>query len=373
MRIVRKKLNNVSLLYPLERLAPIKDVLFLDIETTGFAAKSSILYLIGCAYYDEDESCWQTIQWFATVYDDEKDVVESFFQFAKDYQYLIHFNGNNFDIPFIKQKCEQYQLPYTFDHFDGIDIYKHIVPFRDFLGLPNCKLKSIEQFLGIKRNDPFDGGQLISIYHDFVRQETDFAYNAMLCHNQDDLAGMFQILPILAFSDLFTQTLKVKKVQANTYHDINNNSRHELYMRISLPVPLLREIDVTINGCHFSGAGKVGNIRVPLYVEEMKYFYNNYKDYYYLPLEDTAIHKSVAAFVDQKHREQAKASNCYTKKKSSYLPQWNYLFTPFFKREYTSPDLFFEITDSFKQDRDSFSKYASHILQMMATHGSRIK
>lgn len=30
--------------YPLERIAPVDDVLFLDIETTGFTAKSSNLY-----------------------------------------------------------------------------------------------------------------------------------------------------------------------------------------------------------------------------------------------------------------------------------------------------------------------------------------
>ena len=46
-------------------------------------------------------------------------------------------------------------------------------------------------------------------------------------------------------------------------------------------------------------------MRVPLYEEEMKYFYSNYKNYYYLPDEDTAIHKSVASYVDKKYRVQA--------------------------------------------------------------------
>ena len=37
--------------YPLERIAPREDLLFFDIETTGFSGASSQLYLIGCVYF----------------------------------------------------------------------------------------------------------------------------------------------------------------------------------------------------------------------------------------------------------------------------------------------------------------------------------
>ncbi|MDE7206671.1 MAG: hypothetical protein K2N90_05860, partial [Lachnospiraceae bacterium] len=92
-----------------------------------------------------------------------------------------------------------------------------------------------------------------------------------------------------------------------------------------------------------------------------------YKDYYYLPKEDIAIHKSVAAFVDKNYREQAKASNCYTRKVSSYLPQWDVVFTPFFKRSYEDKELFFELTNELKTQREVFNSYAHHILEMMIT------
>ena len=99
----------------------------------------------------------------------------------------------------------------------------------------------------------------------------------------------------------------------------------------------------------------------------MKYFYSNYHDYYYLPTEDVALHKSVAGFVDKEHRVNATASTCYTRKFASYLPQWDVLFEPFFKRDYKSRELFFELTDELKKDRLAFCKYASHILTMMAS------
>ncbi|MDE6737678.1 MAG: hypothetical protein K2K07_01090, partial [Lachnospiraceae bacterium] len=88
--------------------------------------------------------------------------------------------------------------------------------------------------------------------------------------------------------------------------------------------------------------------------------------YYYLPEEDVALHKSVASFVDKEHRVQAGAANCYTRKFSTYLPQWDIFMEPFFKRDYKSKDLFFELTDEMKTDRELFSRYAQYLLGRMA-------
>lgn len=364
MRTIRRKLTDIQLNYPLANEVPLSKVLFIDIETTGFAARSSILYLIGCAYYEKEE--WHTIQWFATAYEEEQQIVSAFFEFAKErFSHLIHFNGNNFDLPFILQKCEQYGLPYDFSDFTGIDIYKRIAPLKEFLHLPNCKQKTLEQFLTVNRTDPLDGGQLIGLYHDFVKNGTVSAYDAILLHNCDDLAGLFHVLPMLAYSDLFSSKIKVKKVQANYYRDLNNSRHQELYIKLQLPTPLPKEISYTLNSCYFSGIGITGILRIPLYEEELKYFYSNYRDYYYLPTEDVAIHKSIASFVEKGHRIQAKAQNCYTRKYSSYLPQWDVLFEPFFKRSYKDSALFFEVTDDIKKDRQTFQLYALHVLKMM--------
>ena len=51
MKISEETMENFSISYPLNRIAPIERILFIDIETTGFTARSSYLYLIGCAYF----------------------------------------------------------------------------------------------------------------------------------------------------------------------------------------------------------------------------------------------------------------------------------------------------------------------------------
>lgn len=365
MKISEETLENFKIDYPLERLVPMERVLFLDIETTGFTAKSSYLYMIGCAYYQAEK--WHTIQWMAEDYTQEAEILTAFFEFAKIYQYLVHFNGNNFDLPFLIQKCEMLSLPYRFDGVKGIDLYKRVSPYKFFLKLPNCKQKTLEQFLGINRKDIFSGGELIGLYHDYVKVPSEFSEKALFLHNADDIKGMLQLLPILAYYDLFSGNVKAKKVQANYYKDVNGHTRSELLITLTIPTPLPVAVSASANGCYFKGEGEDATLRVPIYEEELKYFYSNYKDYYYLPTEDVALHKSVATFVDKQHRLHATASTCYTRKYSSYLPQWEILFEPFFKRDYKSCEIYFELTDEMKKNREGFSKYACHLLAMIAS------
>ena len=46
--------------YPLERLGRLEDLLFFDIETTGFSGDYTHLYLIGCTYFQK--GTWHLIQ-----------------------------------------------------------------------------------------------------------------------------------------------------------------------------------------------------------------------------------------------------------------------------------------------------------------------
>jgi uncharacterized protein YprB with RNaseH-like and TPR domain len=369
MKIITETLDYITIKYPLEAIAPLEKVLFIDIETTGFQAASSYLYLIGAAYYENDK--WQIIQWFAERYDEERLVVNAFFQFATSFTHLFHFNGNNFDLPYINKKCEKYNYSYSFEPFTGVDIYKRVTPYRERLSLANCKQKTIEAFLNVRRVDVYDGGDLISIYHDYVGAPSEEALYILTLHNASDIGGMLEILPILAYNDLFNGTIKARQVRASYYTDRKGKNKNMLYMKLRLPAALPLPLSFNHNACYFKGEGEEGYLAVPLYEEEMKFFYANYKDYYYLPAEDTALHKSIATYVDKDYRQQATASNCYTKKSSTFLPQWDILVEPFYKRHYDSDELFFEVTEELKRDRGFFGTYASHILNAMAAKAGK--
>lgn len=349
----------------LSALEDIKDSIFIDIETTGLSSEHSFIYETGVAYLNESND-FEIKQWLIASEDEEKNMLYEVIEFLRKFKKLVHFNGNTFDIPFIQARCQLNGISCDFSEFEGLDIYRRVSSLKHFLKLDNCRQKSIEMFLGINREDEYTGKELIKVYKEYVQTGSDDLEKLLLLHNHDDVLGMLQIIPVISYADIFSKGVSIKKVQTNVYNDVFGMTKKELILTIGLPVSIPVPINFNANGCYFSAKGSDGIIKVPLLHEELKYFYSNYQDYYYLPEEDMAVHKSVSEFVDKDFREQAKASTCYTRKVSDYLPQWGSPeFEPFFKRDYESNNVFFELTDSFKSSRESFTKYSNHILNMM--------
>lgn len=363
MIIKNYKIPDFTPAYPIEKIGAKEDILFVDIETTGLSPETASIYLMGCCFFNKGE--WMIRQWLCENPDEEKELLEAFYRHLSSYSILIHFNGNQFDLPFITKRAQKHEIPLSFDSFHGVDIYKRIFPYRHFLRLTNCKQKTLEEFLGINREDEYSGGELIRVYKSFCKTPDEEALNLLLMHNRDDVYGMIRLLPILSYADFFNDTLTIRQVETNTTKDAFGRPQKELLIYFSLAAGLPKPISCHGNDCYFSGRNKDGMIKVPVFCEEMKYFYSDYKNYYYLPHEDMAVHKSVSTYVDPAFRQQATASNCYTRKSGEYLPQWDMVFEPFFKREYDSKHLFFELTEDFKNNREAFSVYASHILSMM--------
>lgn len=366
MKTIQTLLSPKLCTYPLDMIAEPEDILFVDIETTGFTARTSTLYMIGCIYFEFDKI--HLIQWFAEKPEEEKKILSVFLQKCRSHTTLIHYNGNNFDIPYMKQKCKQYHLDEPFSDMEGVDIYKRIMPYKKMLHLDNVKQKTVESYLEIGREDKYNGGELIDVYKDYVSAPSQEKAQLLLLHNADDMRGMLQLLPILTYADMFVQPFKVTKVQANKFTDENGQTQTEVMMKLRFPFAFPKPVTLTGNGCRFDGFEAEGNLKVPIYYDTLKYFYSNYKDYYYLPTEDVALHKSVATYVDKQFREQAKAATCYTKKEGAFLPQWDLIFTPVFKKEYGDKICYFELTEDIKRSPAEFYKYALHIIDMLA-HG----
>ena len=146
------------------------NILFFDIETTGLSPKNASVYLIGAAVIEDKK--WTLHQWFAENTAEEEAILDAFLQFSVPYKKLVHFNGTTFDIPFLQAKCKKYGLTASFAEMEQTDIYRQISPFKNLLKLSNCKQKTLEEFLGLNREDPFNGGQLIELYKVY-RQERD--------------------------------------------------------------------------------------------------------------------------------------------------------------------------------------------------------
>ena len=353
----------------------MEDIAFFDIETTGLSPKASSLYLIGGMHYDGAAGTWQMIQWFADNYHSEKEILLAFLAFLEKFQCLYHFNGKTFDIPYILQKCQRHAITLSShnkkileDQEDAlsIDLLKHARRLRKVLGLEKCSQTALEQWLGCQREDPFSGGDLIPVYSEYMQQRllaperAEALEKVLLLHNHDDVEMMLAVSSILSYENYFihpeglfplpamppagTDPLPQATAPASPealpslIHLAHEDDHLAVALETNLPVPKkiclsaeypetsISPNDRTENLPHFPPAElkleeKSCTLTIPLYQGELKYFYSNAKDYYYLPEEDLAVHKSIAEFVEKEYRQKATAATCYTRTEGTFLPR----------------------------------------------------
>lgn len=331
---------------------PPEDCLFFDIETTGFSNKSTHVYLIGCVFFRDN--LWNSIQWFANGPEEEQDVLRSFFHFMRSFKVLIHFNGDGFDIPYLRKKADQLHLKTGFDSVLSLDIFKAAASFKKFLKLENYKQKTIEKFLGIEREDRYSGGELINVYSSYRKTKDDKALELLLLHNKDDIEGMTALLPMFAYMRIVNGEFTLENIE---------NTKQEIIFDCQLQQAVPKRVSLGYREFYVTAYGNSLKIRVKIYSNELKFFYSNYSDYYYLPEEDVAMHKSVAFYVDKNYRTRAKAANCYSKKTGMFIPQFSEIVPTYFKIDYHDKTMYIEVTEEFLNDKERIHRYLVDIIR----------
>lgn len=367
MKIINNYLNTTPDLsaFTAHFNASTDDFIFFDIETTGLSSKNSICFLIGCLFVEDSKFILR--QFFAKTPEDEKDLIIEFIKLIKNYKYLVHFNGSSFDIPFIKERAYIHKLDdslHILDNITGIDLYKTSKSISCLLNLSNYKQKTIEAFLEITRKDRLDGAALIKLYKEYLKDyllciktpndESEKNINdklkLMLLHNYEDVDGLTGITSLYSYLELLNSNFYL----ASFSNDNTECIKFNLILNTSIPVPVSLENEAF---SLYANNNKM-TLTVYTYNNELMHYYSNYKDYYYIPAEDKAIHKSVAFYVDKNHRTQATAANCYIKKNSIFIPHFEEFDFPVFKAGFKSKIDFMELTDKFINSEEQLLLYA---------------
>lgn len=290
---------------------PISDAVFFDIETTGLYWKHSHLYLIGAAA-QKDVDCWELIQWFAEKPRDEEALLRSFFDYLDRCTKIIHFNGSSFDIPYLKNKSAFYGLKNPFCNLESLDLYRILQPLKKLYEFGSFSQKEAEKLTSFQRTDTYSGKELISAYQGYLLNGNPALSDILFCHNFDDVQGMlhlYKLFPLADKEQLLPQLLTAARTD-----------KGQISLHFSLPLPLPRPFFLRKNGIVLSVNHSEGKLVLTVLYGNLKHFYPDYKNYYYLPLEDEAIHKSVALCVDREYRQRATAANCYKKMTGEFLP-----------------------------------------------------
>lgn len=335
-----------------------ENALFFDIETTGLSPASSHLYLIGAAMKITlpQGGFWVIRQYFAESREEEPLLLETFAKLCREHSCTVHFNGDRFDLPYLSHKFDEHGMENPLSQMQSFDLYRDIRPFKKLLGLEKLNQKAIERFIRIEREDRLSGKELISVYHSWQRSKDREQLRALFLHNYEDVLGMLYLLRLSAYpliANLKAEDMKItispgtpaEQPAAQTSAAGGVLAPHSLAdsdavpdpgnadnsagtgnalsvltasCPLSLPVPV--PVGLHTEKLSLRCEGPLLSVRIPVYTGTLKHFFPDWKDYFYLPAEAKAIHKSLALFVDKTHREKATKENCFAPLTGRFLP-----------------------------------------------------
>ena len=337
-------------------LLPQASPLFFDIETTGLKKETTQIYLIGCGY--EENGRLIVRQWLAQDLSEEEAVLRAFFEFASAFSLLVHFNGERFDIPYVRFRASVYGLENPLDQMQGFDIYRQLKPAKALMGLERMSQRSVEHFMHIKREDTMSGGDLIPVFYEYARLKNAEAERLLLLHNFCDVEGMAGLLPALSYAGIINGGFTFESAE-DTGEVLS--LRYHLNEEVPFPVSS-RTKEILL----WADADTLG-MDIKIYEGELVKQIPNYKDYYYLPEEDMIVHKDVAQFVDKEFRQKATAKNCVVKKSGRFIPalvpdkNMDYIL----QKNNEKPAYYIDITKIIHAKADKFLQYAMDFFGIM--------
>ena len=366
-----------------------------DIETTGLSSSSACTYMIGAVMRDEGRN-WIFRQWFAEGPAEEEELLRAFAEALPTECALLHFNGTTFDIPFLRDRCRYMELNITWPAL-SVDLYTQLRRLRKPALLSSCRQRDLEPYAGYTRVDPYDGGTLIRYYGDYVKynklfhiqttmqipappHDPDLPYSAeesaagiyetLSRHNREDLAGLVSLVRLYDVFDILNGDIEDADLTGfgvSAMITLMTNHRWPKGLLLACPLPgkcltLTQPCPDCIVAIAPDEEGRP-TLSIPILTEPAKHYYDNYHDYFYLPLEGRAIHKSIATHMDRKYCRPAKRGEAFDWFRGELLPQVGEVFSPCFLYDPKDACLLFPAKELPKRP-EKLTDYAKGILSL---------
>ena len=180
-----------------------------DIETTGLS-KANCKVILAAMLVPTDKGVKVT-QFLAEDHYEENLVLDATLSFLKDNQinYLITYNGNHFDLPFINGRLEALHYDATIRLYN-LDLYDF---FRKYTHLPDMmkslNQKSVERYFGLEsaRDDIITGKESVRLYNEYAVDGNPLYEKIILTHNREDVIQLYKLLLCAGQND-FASILK---------------------------------------------------------------------------------------------------------------------------------------------------------------------
>lgn len=241
-----------------------------QMQTTGHYWRNSLITDIGILTFTECDG-WLEEHFCLEEEADEYDILVAFAEKIEPCSHLFGYNCTSFHLPYLEQKYRAYGLKSPFFGKQHTDLYIKYKTLGKQMGI-SLKLEFLKDFLNLP--DEYNELEII-------------AGVSMLDTYKNFFEGMFEVSAAENLDGELLVTLIPEQAFAAPYHHL-------------------------FPGHYLMCYNNQAKVKIKLYDNRLRMYYPNYQDYYYLPDEDTVIHKSMASAIDKKNRIKANPANCYT-------------------------------------------------------------
>jgi uncharacterized protein YprB with RNaseH-like and TPR domain len=174
-----------------ERLKELdfRKALFLDTETTGLSGGTgTFAFMVGLGFFQEDR--FLVHQFFMRDYSEERASLSLLKNFIDSFQFLITFNGRQYDIPLLETRFILSRMPSKIREMPNFDL---LYPSRKIWkgAYENCRLVTLEsQLLGVERTDDIPSEWIPYLYFDYIQTGDGRKIQQVFYHNQMDILSM---------------------------------------------------------------------------------------------------------------------------------------------------------------------------------------
>lgn len=278
-----------------------KQPVFYDIETTGLSRNSTFLYLIGAVAKEKND--WFLYQWMAETLQEEPEILCEFFDFLKISSSTIQYNGSSFDQPYLEERYKKHNLPSPFGRLPGLDLYRELKPCKNLLKLCRMKQPDLEFFLGSTARKYCDGGTCIRLYQSYLKHPEPELAETLLGHNSEDLLGLGSIFSMLSYRCLFSGGFEPTEASLE---------QNQLLLRFRLPFAIPAPVSHRTENFSVVFQEEQGALMTETKEQKTRQYYRNWKDYDFIPGEDTAMPKSLSRYLDKSLKQPSRPETCYT-------------------------------------------------------------
>lgn len=317
---------------------PKQQILIYDIDTTSFEAANGCIFMIGVMFFKDENLCVR--HYFSEKIPEESIIIEKFIELAEGFRYLLSYKGESFDIPFIGKRLYELQkytdaaekLKSLYTRLQSIrsrsvDVFNEINPIKSHLGFSSTKLDYLRGKLGQKVPERISGENISKFYVEHIAacklkklQEISRAEgNVGFIAEYEPKPVLDELAHINPNSgDRFLKDVLLRN---------RENMEAVLYiMKLSHLFAMRRgEFSTEIKACFSNISVMIRerdfSLELPLKTMrlDLKQFYMNYKDYYYFPAEDMAVHKSLAEFADSSSKKKATIKTAYRRVSGEFV------------------------------------------------------